>query len=151
MQPYRYFPFADRWLAHHGPTASVFLATDDQMVLEGFQRRYGARLWSQEQVVRGSCVNASAGCAYSNAMSGRAVAKADSEGLLGLGTLVDTLLLSRCSFLVKAKSAVSEFAIYYSPRLINASFDFELRGQPEPPDTWWRPLAPQERKMLWQS
>ena len=59
------------------------------------------------------------------------------QSQLGLSTLVDTLLLSRCDFLLKPKSAVSEFAIYYSPRLINASYDFELRGQPEPKAAWW--------------
>ena len=43
-------------------------------------------------------------------------------------------------FLLKPVSAVSEFAIYYSSsraRLHNASYDFELRGQPEPQGAWW--------------
>ena len=60
------------------------------------------------------------------------------EGGLGLSTLVDTILLARCNFLIKPKSAVSEFAIYYNRRLINASYDFELRGQPQPTAAWWR-------------
>ena len=32
---------------------------------------------------------------------------------------------------------VSEFAIYFSPRLVEASFDFNLADQPMP--AWWPP------------
>ena len=44
--------------------------------------------------------------------------------------LLDTLLLSRCSFLIKGVSMVSEFAIYMNMRLNHSSFDTVLRGQP---------------------
>ena len=50
----------------------------------------------------------------------------------GLEVLLDTLLLARCDFLLKPASSVSEFALYFNPRLVNHSFDFELEGQPEP-------------------
>ena len=51
--------------------------------------------------------------------------------------LLDTLLLSKSDFLLKPSSAVSEFAIYYNPRLANASYDFNLDGQPMP--AWFSP------------
>ena len=38
--------------------------------------------------------------------------------------LLDTLLLSRCDFLLKPNSAVSEWAIYYNPRLSRNSYTF---------------------------
>ena len=50
----------------------------------------------------------------------------------GLEVLIDTLLLSRCDFLLKSASAVSEFAIYFSPRLALASYDFQIPGAPFP-------------------
>ena len=43
--------------------------------------------------------------------------------------LVETLLLSHCDFLVKSSSAVSEFAIYFNPRLMAASYDFGIADQ----------------------
>ena len=47
--------------------------------------------------------------------------------------LLDTLLLSRSSFLLKARSSVSEFAIYWAPQLQNLSYDLNLKGSPFPP------------------
>ena len=51
----------------------------------------------------------------------------------GFDVLTDTLLLSRCAFLLKVASMVSEVATYLTPRLINASYDFHIRDQPRPP------------------
>ena len=79
-------------------------------------------------------------CEYSNPMS-RARTSTDGVAPLGDSVLIDALLLGRCDFLVKSKSAVSEFAIYFSPRLHNASYDFELNGQPLPVDAWWTSRA----------
>ena len=53
----------------------------------------------------------------------------------GVEVLVDTLLLSRCEFLLKSASAVSEFAIYLNPRLAEESYDFNIDDQPPP--RWW--------------
>jgi hypothetical protein len=50
----------------------------------------------------------------------------------GRQVLFDTLALSRCNFLLKMPSAVSEFAIYFNPKLHTNSFDFALKGQPKP-------------------
>jgi hypothetical protein len=41
--------------------------------------------------------------------------------------------LAKCDFLLKSASAVSEFAVYFSPQLHNNSFDFQIEGQPTPP------------------
>lgn len=132
-----YFRYADAWLKH-SEDGRLFLATDDAAVVVTFRERYGRKLMVVEDAPRGSCDTAGGECAYSNAMS-RAAATGDGSGLLGLTALVDTILLSRCDFLVKSRSAVSEFAIYYSPRLINASYDFELPDQPQPATAWWPP------------
>ena len=50
--------------------------------------------------------------------------------------LLDTLLLSKCDYLIKTASSVSEFAIYFNPALSNRSYDFSLKGQPLPPWYW---------------
>ena len=52
---------------------------------------------------------------------------------LGGDVLLDTLLLSRSSFLLKARSSVSEFAIYWAPQLQNLSYDLNLKDSPLPP------------------
>ena len=45
----------------------------------------------------------------------------------GREVLLDTLLLARCDYLLKAASSVGEFATYFSPRLARDSFDFNVR------------------------
>lgn len=42
--------------------------------------------------------------------------------------LLDTLLLSRCDYLLKSSSAVSEFALYFAPRLIARTHDFSFEA-----------------------
>ena len=58
---------------------------------------------------------------------------------LGEDVLLDTLLLSRSSFLLKSLSAVSEFAIYFSEHLRhpNASYDLNLAGDPSQARPAW--------------
>ena len=41
-------------------------------------------------------------------------------------------MLSMCDYLLKSASAMSEFALYFNPRLINASYDFSLAGSAPP-------------------
>ena len=117
----------------HHPEGSLFLATDDREAIRAFRSRYDTRrLAFQRGVPRGTC-DIRGSCEYSNPMS-RARTSTDGVAPLGDSVLIDALLLGRCDFLVKSKSAVSEFAIYFSPRLHNASYDFELNGQPLPVD-----------------
>ena len=139
VEPASYFRFADAWLLHH-PEGSLFLATDDREAIRAFRSRYDTRrLAFQRGVPRGTC-DIRGSCEYSNPMS-RARTSTDGVAPLGDSVLIDALLLGRCDFLVKSKSAVSEFAIYFSPRLHNASYDFELNGQPLPVDAWWTSRA----------
>ena len=54
----------------------------------------------------------------------------------------DSLLLAKTDFLLKCTSAVSEFAMYMTPRLIDDSFDFCLTDHPLPswaPSGWSPP------------
>ena len=50
----------------------------------------------------------------------------------GKQVLLDTLMLSRCDFLLKSASSVSEFAIYFNPQLARNSYDFSIPDQPRP-------------------
>jgi hypothetical protein len=43
----------------------------------------------------------------------------------GLDVLTDSLLLSKCDFLIKSNSAVSEFAIYFNLDLHNNSINLQ--------------------------
>ena len=79
----------------------------------------------------GRVLRSSGGCAiWNSSLHGESAYRA------GLEVLVDTLLLSRCTFLLKSASAVSEFAIYFNPRLALQSFDFNIKDQPLP--SWAR-------------
>ena len=59
---------------------------------------------------------------------------------LGSDVMIDTLLLARCSFLLKGISAVSEFALYFNPKLQEpgASYDlnFVARRFRQPSPMW---------------
>ena len=78
------------------------------------------------QLHDGNVIRAQGGSAiWRDRDAGRAHAK-------GVEVLLDTLLLSKCDFLLKSASAVSEFALYFNPHLINRSYDFGLEDQPSP-------------------
>ena len=134
VPPEHYLPFIKAFLAHHGPDARVFLATDDRAFQATTLRTVG-----RERVVQqngGLVLRGSQRKAVWHAGSG---GEADANGRRrGLEVLLDTLLLSRCDFLLKSASAVGEFAIAYNPQLINHSFDFNIADSPMPP--WARHL-----------
>ena len=124
VPPSRYFPMIDDFLAAHpGPSTRIFLATDDSEYQLALVKRYPSRV---AQLFEGRVLRA----------AGRSAIWKDhqAEGAhrKGLEVMLDTLLLSKCDFLLKSASSVSEFAIYFSPRLINASYDFSLPDQPTP-------------------
>jgi len=121
-----FFAMIDAYVAAHGGPESVliFLATDDERFVSSARKRLGAarvQMQAAGAVVRGSADRP---------------AWKDNDGTQNLrrGTevVLDTLLLSRCDFLLKSGSAVSEFAIYFAPRLIDASFDFNIADQQRP-------------------
>lgn len=127
----------------------LFLATDDQAYAAAVVARYGSASHGgrvvQQQGIRHFAVTEQA---QGGVLRGRADAPiwgaaASAEGASGASeeapayrrgveVLLDTLLLSRCAYLLKSASAVSEFAIYLNPRLANASYDFNIDDQAEP-------------------
>ena len=131
VPPERYFPLVDAWLARPRSSARrrrVFLATDDDDFRERFRANYDTVVVEQRGVAR-SRGNASAW-----------FGGPDAGGFQrGLAVVVDTLLLSRCDFLIKSASAVSEFALYFRPAL--ESFDFDVLDDAlpswAPPRTWF--------------
>ena len=135
FSPARYFAKVDAFLATHGEiNAHIFLATDDAGYRDEFLHRYGrARVAMQAggELLRATSRHAQQALGLKGGGSTHAVWKDTSgEGgyRRGLEVLLDTLLLSRCDYLLKSASAVSEFAIYFNPALINRSHDFSGPG-----------------------
>jgi hypothetical protein len=121
--PAAYFPFIDAFIRSReaaGQTVRLVLATDDSSFASETTARYGGRVAQQASVLRAEGRNA-----IWRSRGGDAHRR-------GLEVIVDTLLLSRCDFLLKGASAVSEFALYFAPHLVNRSFDFSIRDNPRP-------------------
>ena len=124
-----FLPLMEAYLCHR-PHARVFVATDDERLLSELQEGVTAlglppsRVVWRRDVLRG---NSSLNPGF----------HADELSLshhpsLAYDVMVDTLLLSKCDFLLKSISSVSEFAIYWNPHLHEHSYDVQLRGQPPP-------------------
>jgi len=119
-----YFVLIDQFIEAHeacGPACTtsaccmrviVLVATEDQGFLNRTTARYGARVALQN----GGDIQRSEGDGIWE--------RGTASGALRLGeeVVVDTLLLSRCDYLLRPQSAVSEWAIYYNPHLINNSW-----------------------------
>ena len=134
VPPARYYALIDAFMERHGggvaagaPGPLIYLATDDATYQAAVVRRYGAQRVAQ--LFDGRVSRATGKQAIWKTRGSADDASAHSRGL---EVLLDTLLLARCDFLLKPASSVSEFALYFNPRLVNHSFDFELEGQPEP-------------------
>lgn len=133
VEPARYFPLIDAWLAQlRGEEGHIFLATDDAGFAAQVVARYGTARVRQQAAVERAAVTNSTATGMGPLWSG---SSGDAGYRRGVEVLVDTLLLSRCEFLLKSASAVSEFAIYLNPRLAEASYDFNIDDQPPP--QWW--------------
>jgi len=121
--PRVYFPLIDAYLTAFS-NAVIFLATDDDEYARIMTNRYRKQLVQQQSehlhVRRGS--------------DRTAIWRQGSNASAHLGTqvLVDSLLLARCTFLLKSNSAVSEFAIFFNTDLINQSFDYAIHDNPIP-------------------
>ena len=124
VPPERYYALIDAFLSSHGAGAKLLLATDDAGYQRAVIERYGAHRVAQ--LHDGKVRRAEGQAAIWREHS------ADAAHAKGLEVLLDTLLLSKCDFLLKAASAVSEFALYFAPRLINHSYDFSLQGEVAP-------------------
>ena len=118
--PDRYVALTRMYLAQH-PDARVFLATDSANFSAAFTETL--RALGVPFASRAALRSNSATPMFSDSWKAPPLQ-------LGTDVLLDTLLLSRCSFLIKGVSMVSEFAIYMNMRLNHSSFDTVLRGQP---------------------
>jgi len=127
VEPEEYFSYIDSYISAQealGHTVAIFLATDDTSYRSRTVTKYGSRVVEQPNVSRASGSDAiwkSANDTTSPSKKGQTV-------------LLDSLLLSKCDFLLKSASAVSEFAIYFNAKLIRKSYDFSLTEHPQP--TW---------------
>jgi len=116
-----YLPLIRAYLCHR-PGAAIFVATDDIRYLRQMRAALpGTRIVARE-VPRGEGD-------MNPVLDG---GNANASATAGIDVLVDTLLLARCQYLLKCASMVSEAATYFSPRLINESFDFHVRNHPSP-------------------
>ena len=125
VDPAAYYPLIDAFLATH-PNPRIVLATDDANYARRVVQRYGASVVRQQRGGEYLVRDSRGGAMW------KMRTKLYRAHLMGVQVLLDTLLLSRCDYLLKAASAVSEFAIYFSPRLINNSFDFQIPSPNHP-------------------
>jgi len=107
-----YFPHIDRYLDEN-PRAKIFCATDSPRELKKMIARYAD-----------SC------CYYDALRDEHNIFKLSlsSNYRKGEDALIDSLLLSKCNFLIKSSSAVSEFSVYFNLGLHNKSLDLQYCG-----------------------
>ena len=117
----------------HEPRAVVFVATDDGTMLARFRSLLpeATRVIVRDALRSNSILNAGVHASSLGHSTHRTASR------LATDAIVDTLLLSRCTFLLKSISAVSEFAIYLSPTLREPRTSYDLnfaldRDQPRP-------------------
>jgi len=103
-----YMAHMDGYLSAH-PDALILLATDSPRFLREMRARYGAKLVAREAL----------------RSERNAFLEAGATMKKGEDVLVDALLLSRASFLLKSSSAVGEFAIYFNLSLHERSLDLQ--------------------------
>lgn len=146
VEPETYFTLIDAYVAAHETCVEstacrrvvVFLATDDAGFRNRTLARYGTRLAMQD----GGNIQRSDGreAIWMSRDHSRALQR-------GTEVMLDTLLLSRCDFLLKPNSAVSEWAIYYNPRLSHNSYTVRMgragHGQPMP--AWMEGVLDEEQ------
>ena len=128
----RYAPLVRAYLCHE-PTAAVLVATDDAKMLA----RFTAILPPSTRIVVREALrgNGTLNAGVHAKLLGHTPPMSASR--LGTDALVDTLLLSRCSFLLKSISAVSEFAVYLSATLRQNSYDLNFATDPQQPMPSW--------------
>ena len=103
VKPKEYFPHIDKYIDRHD-NCKIFVATEQQQFLQEIRTRYGGRVLSYEAV-------RTSGLRNPFHLQGNGYRK-------GEDVLIDCLLLSRSSYLLKCTSAVGEFATYFNQRLV---------------------------------
>ena len=103
----KFTPYIDAYLKAH-PGALVLLATDDAANHASLLARYP-----------GKVVSAGSGYRTANIVRDPSI----DRHAKGRTALVDALLLAHTDFLLKGTSSLSEFALWYSPTLIERHLD----------------------------
>ena len=124
--PSEYEPYVRAFLDSHGPNATVFVATDSPSFLAEVVAKWPTgRVRHRSDVLRHEANVAFAG--------GAAVRGANANYRKGEEVLLDSLLLSRCDFLLHAASGVAELAMYWNRRLHTHSVHLQYtHGRQQP-------------------
>lgn len=101
--PEEYFTYVDKYLLTH-TQAKIFVATDQQQYLDSFIERYG------ERIITSTAMRTKGDEPLFRHIEG-------SKFQRGVEVMCDSLLLSRCDFLIKGWSNVSEAAICFNPSI----------------------------------
>ena len=102
--PEEYFPYIDQYLEEHPKCSSIFVATDQRQWLEVLREAYPDKIVSfSEWSLSDSDDNN--------------FHKSDAKAARGVEVIVDTLLLSECSYIIKCHSAVGEMALVLNPQI----------------------------------
>ena len=135
-----YLPFVEDFVCAH-PGSDIFVSTDDAKLLKQF---VNATARIQTRVITTSSIRNTG--RMNAGVHAHKLGFSEHSERLGTDVMVDTILLSRTTFLLKGISSVSEFATYLSPHLrrVNTTFTFGLQhGQPLPA---WKNACAQYRK-----
>ena len=111
----KFMRYIDAFVAAHAG-ALIVLATDDARYHKQLTARYGDKV-----------VSAFTGYATANVVRDPSIARFDK----GRSGLVDALLLAHTDFLLKGTSSLAEFALWYSPGLIDRHLDLQITGEGE--------------------
>lgn len=116
----------DKWIKGN-PDGSVFLATDDERVVEEFGSRYGQRLLVRQGMR--SKDGTSLHGHYDAGVPGNRIQK-------GIDVLMDALILARCDFLIRSHSRVTCYTLCINPGLDFTDLSLEIDGVDRTP--WLR-------------
>lgn len=103
LGPKEYFPYVDEYLKSH-TNALIFIATDQQQYLDSFMTRYKEKVITSESM-------------RTNGDEPLFRIKGANKYQQGIEVFCDSLLLSRCDYLIKGASNISEAAICFNPSI----------------------------------
>jgi len=109
ITPEEYFPYIDKIMERK--PGKIFLATDDPTYFKIFKAKYPS-LFHLEDILR-----------HQNNIFLHTDEKNNYKK--GLDVLMDCLCLSKCDFLLRGSSAVSEFAVYFNTKLHHHSLNLQ--------------------------
>ena len=110
ITPDEYYPYIENLITKH-PQAKIFIATDDPKMFKVFTNRYASCKYI-DNILRSSI----------NVFLDQDIKDNYKKGE---DVLLDAICLSKCNFLLKCNSAVSEFAIYLNMDLHENSINLQ--------------------------